>query len=374
MAGRGVPMSVRRLVVQVDAGGVNVRQFCAEHGISTWFFYALRRRHAAGDGIEPRSRAPRRVANRTRGEVEDLIVEIRKELVEAGLDAGPATIRFHLERRGVAVPSESTIWRVLSRRGFVVPDPSKAPRRASKRFVAERANECWQTDDTIWELVDGTGVKIVNVIDDCTRVLVASRAVPSATAAALFAAFTHAAGEWGWPERVLCDNAKAHRFGLTTALGELGVAVGHSRPYHPQTCGKVERLHQTLKCWLTAHDRAATLPELQTQLDTFRDVYNHHRPHRSLDRQIPAEVWRTTPRSGPGTLALATPTTIHRVNADHNGVVWAGRRYSIALGTRHAHTHATIIITGRACHVFVAGNLARRLTLDPTRRHQPLHQ
>jgi len=366
-------MSVRRLVVEVDSDGLNVRAFCREHGITTWFFYELRRRHAAGESIEPRSRAPHRVANRTSDEVEDRIVALRKELIEDGLDAGPGTIQFHLERRGeVLVPCEATIWRVLSRRGFVIPDASKAPKRASKRFVAAWANECWQNDDTTWWLADDTEVKIVNVLDDCSRVVPASRAVPNATAAAIFDSFADGAAEWGWPERVLCDNAKAHRFGLTDALGELGITVGHSRPYHPQTCGKVERFHQTQKRWLAAQDPAETIAELQAQLDVFRDIYNHHRPHRGIGRQIPAEVWARTPRSGPASTPLDTPTQIHRVGADLNGVVWAGRRYAIALGARYTHTHATIIITGLACHVFVDGILARALTLDPTRRHQAL--
>jgi hypothetical protein len=151
MAGGAVPMSVRRLIVEVDLEGLNVRRFCAEHGVSTWFFYELRRRFAVEGlaGIEARSRAPRRVANRTPGDVEDAIVALRKELLDAGLDAGAGTIRFHLEQRGVVgAPSESTIWRVLSRRGFVVADASKVPRRAARSFAAARANECWQTDDT----------------------------------------------------------------------------------------------------------------------------------------------------------------------------------------------------------------------------------
>lgn len=368
-------MSLRRLIVEVELEGLNVRRFCAEHGISTWFFYDLRRRFATGglEAIEVRSRAPRRVANRTPGDVEDAIVAKRKELLEAGLDAGPATIRFHLAATGVAVPAESTIWRVLHRRGFIAPDPSKAPRRVACSFAAARANECWQTDDTAWVLADGTEVKIINVVDDCTRVAVASHAVTGATTGAIFEAFTVGASEWGWPERVLCDNARAHH-GLAAALTELGIATGHSRPYHPQTCGKVERFHQTLKRFLAAHDPADTLGELQTQLDTFRRVYNQARPHRSLGRRIPAAVWAITPKSGPATRPLATtPTEIHRGTVKPEGRLPVGRRYAISLGNTYAGCAAITVITGTACHVFIDGQLARKLTLDPTRRNQPLH-
>src|SRR3712207_2168557 len=94
-------MSVRRLVVEVDPATVNVTAFCRDHGISTWFFWDVRRRYAR-DGeaaLEPRSRAPHHLAHRIPAAVEDEIVAMRKELAELGLDAGPATIGFHLRRR-----------------------------------------------------------------------------------------------------------------------------------------------------------------------------------------------------------------------------------------------------------------------------------
>lgn len=368
-------MSLRLLVAQVDVEGLNVRRFCAEHGISTWWFYELRRRFAAEGlaGLDPRSRAPHQVANRTPAEVEERIVAARKLLEELGDDAGPGSIHARLSRDGVSPPSVSTIWRVLVREGAISPDPTKAPKHAGRRFVAERANECWQTDDTGWELADGTPVKIVNVLDDCSRLCVASRAVLTATGAAIFEAFTRAAAEWGWPEWVLCDNAKAHRHTLTDALGELGIAVGHSRPYHPQTCGKVERFHLTVQRSLRAAPPPAAVEELQAHLDWFRRRYNHERPHRSLGRRTPGEVWAATPKSGPAHQALNTPTEVRYVTVDRNGVVSAGRRYAVHLGAAHAHQTATIITTGLACHVFIDAHLIRQLTLDPTRRHQPLH-
>jgi transposase len=116
-------MSVRRLIVEVDRDGLNVSEFCREHGISTWLFYQLRKRYAVeGEAaLQPRSRAPKSVANRTPGRVEDAIVELPKELDDTGLDAGPATIWSHLWGRlpvGVTIPSEAAIWRILTRRGF----------------------------------------------------------------------------------------------------------------------------------------------------------------------------------------------------------------------------------------------------------------
>jgi transposase InsO family protein len=365
-------MSVRRLIVESDATSLNVTEFCAQHRISTWFFYDLRRRYAAegAAALELRSRAPHRVANRTPVAVEDVIVALRKELTDAGLDAGPATIAYHLDRDGVPVPSEATIWRILHRRGFMTPDPSKAPKHTGRRFAAERANECWQYDDTHWCLADGTEVKIFNALDDCSRLALACQAVPTVTMAAIFEALAAAASEWGWPERTLSDNAKAH-VALDETFAALGIATIHSRPYHPQTCGKVERFHQTQQRWLTAQPTAETLDELQDQLDRFRTIYNHHRPHRSVGRHTPAEAWTAAPKSGPTNRPLNTPTRIHHVVVSYNGVVYVGR-YAITIGRAHAHADTTVIITGLACHLFIAGRLMRSLTLDPTRRTQPL--
>jgi transposase InsO family protein len=370
-------MSVRRLIVEVDPATVNVTAFCRQHGISTWFFWDLRRRHARlGDVVlEPGSRAPHRVANRIPAAMEDEIVAMRKELAEHGLDAGPATIGFHLRRRldESTVPSDSGIWRVLSRRGFITPDPSKAPKHTGRSFEAERANECWQIDDTGWELADGTTVKIINILDDRSRVAVNSLAVSTCTSTAAFTAFSSGAAQWGWPTRFLSDNAKAFRHGLADTLRHLGIAAGHSRPYHPQTCGKVERFHQTLKRYLSAQDPPRTIDDLQEQLDAFVDLYNHHRPHRSLDRQFPAVVWHQTPKSGPATTPLGAPTSTHHVVVASNGVVAAGSRYMISLGAAHRDRPVTIVITGPHAHVFSDGKLLRALTLDPTRRVQPLH-
>jgi transposase InsO family protein len=364
-------MSVRRLIVQVDPSSLNVTEFCAAHGVSTWFFWDLRRRFARdGDAaLEPRSRAPRRVANKTPGWVEDAIVAKRKELRDAGLDAGSATIAYHLGDLDGA-PSESTIYRVLKRRGFITPDPAKTPTRALRRFQAQRANELWQLDDHRWPLADGTEVHIFDVVDDCSRLAVAAHAVASMTGPAAFDAFAAAAGLVGWPTRFLSDNAPAFRSYLADSVAHLGVGATHSRPHHPQTNGKVERFHQTEQRWLRQQPPAETIDELQAQLDVFRHIYNHQRPHRSLGRATPAHVWTTTPKSGPVDRPIGTTTT-------HQARVRGGRlrvsHYEISVGAAHNGHTATAVITALTCHIFIGGHLIRTLTINPTRQAQPLY-
>jgi transposase InsO family protein len=372
MAREEVPMSLRRAIVEADTRSLNVAEFCRQHGVSTWFFWDLRRRHAR-DGnaaLVPKSRAPHRRAGRTPTEVEDAIVRTRKELYDAGWDCGPASIAFAL-RELPGLPHESTIWRILTARGLIGPDPSKAPKHSGRRFTAERANECWALDDWTWTLADGTDVQILDVLDDHSRLAVACVAMPTCTGVATFDAIAHSASMLGWPQRFWSDNARAFTGTLATALTPLGVAASHTRPHSPRSNGKVERFHQTVRQWLLKQPPAATIAELQIQLDLFRLHYNTRRPHRALDRRFPADVWCVAPKSGPANRPLTTPTSLHHSTV-HAAKAYAGR-YAITVGRAHNRQRAVTVITGTNAHVFIDGHLVRQLTLNPSRRTQPLN-
>src|SRR3954447_18139719 len=125
MARRDVPMSVRRLIVEVDVRGLNVREFCRQHGVSTWFFYDLRWRRDGDAALEPASRAPKRVWNKTPPEVEDLVVAKRKQLEDLGLDYGPEEVAAELAGVLAHPPSAATTYRILKARGFITPEPAK---------------------------------------------------------------------------------------------------------------------------------------------------------------------------------------------------------------------------------------------------------
>ncbi|MFN2487262.1 MAG: integrase core domain-containing protein [Acidimicrobiia bacterium] len=371
-------MSVRLLIVKADLRYLNVSEFCRQHGVSRKFFYELRARYEEeGEAaLVPRSRAPKTVSNRTPEVVEEAIVALRKELDEKGLDAGPATIAFHLPARleeEFEVPSEATIWRVLGRWGFINPQPEKAPKGSYRRFVAARVNQLWQIDAIEWTLADATEVEVINILDDCSRVLLRAKAVLSCDTHCTVAAFFEAAERWGWPERFLSDRAGEFVHGLAKAVAELGVASTHSRPYHPQTCGKVERLQGTEIKWLKAQPLAQTLEELQTQLDAFAEIYNFERPHRGIGRRFPAQVFSSTPKSGPADRPLDQKSSFHRIKVINGTCSIGKRRYDISMGAAYTGEMADIIITGTSCHIFIEGRLIRALTLDPRRRMQPLY-
>lgn len=369
-------MSVKRLIVSVDPSSVNVTEFCEVHGISRWLFYDLRRRHRVeGDRVlVPGSRAPKRVANKTAVEVEDRIVELRKSLIDDGWDAGPASIRQRLVEVGdVRVPSESTIWRILTDRGFITPEPKKRPRPATRRFERVRANELWQIDGTSWQLPDQTWVKIINIIDDASRVLIASQVHKTESFQAAWATFCGGSSVWGLPQQVLSDNA--HGFTtLDVPLARLGVEKIQSRPGHPQTAGKVERFHQTLKLWLNAQTPGGTINDLQTQLNTFTELYNTQRPHRSLGRKTPTTRWQQLPKTGPDNNPVTTESRVHTSTADSNGRITAGAQIRITLGTKHAHQQAVTIINNHAAHVFINGQLIRAINTRPDENNYPLYR
>lgn len=196
------------LVAAVLIEGRPVADVAAEHGVSRSWLYELLARYREGgeDGLRPRSRRPHHSPTRTPAAVEDEIVRWRKRLTEQGLDAGPATIHTHLVRAGGPVPSEATIWRILARRGFIAPQPAKRPRSSYTRFAADLPNERWQTDITHWRLANGRTVEIINVIDDHSRMLTASRAMTVFDGRSVLDVFKKATRSYGEPASLLTDN------------------------------------------------------------------------------------------------------------------------------------------------------------------------
>ncbi len=283
-----------------------------------------------------------------------------------------------------AVPSVATIWRVLSRRGFVVSQPHKRPRSSWRRFAAELPNECWQADVTHWALADGTEVEILNVIDDHSRLLVASRAFETTKAADVVETFHAGVAAHGLPASMLTDNgaiftaeSRHGRCAMETELAALGVAYKHSRPYHPQTCGKVERFHQTLKKYLGRQRRPATLAALQAQLDRFGAYYNHARPHRALGRRTPAQAFaaraKATPKNPP--LVLEGHHRVRRDRIDKTGTVtlrYRSKLLHIGVGRVHAGVRVLLLVSDLDVRIITDdGELLRHLTLDPTKTYQP---
>jgi transposase InsO family protein len=379
-------MGLARYVVDaVLLEGRSAREVAGAHGISKSWIYVLIERFRAGgyEALEPRSRRPRSCSHQTPAGTANRILELRRELAAQGHDCGPATIAYHLAEDGHAVPALATIWRILKREGLVVCQPQKRPRSSLIRFQADLPNELWQTDITHWELSDGEHAEILNVIDDHSRLFICSHAYSYVKARDVVDSFHRAAELHGLPAALLSDNgavfsgtARHGKVALQTELERLGIAMKNSRPYHPQTCGKVERLHQTLKRYLDAQEPAATLSELQGQLDAFVHYYNNSRPHRALDGRTPLQAYSSRVKAQPQDHPQNTYFRVREDKVDDTGKVslrHLSRLYKIGVGRAHKGRAVKLLIADQEIRVIdLDGQLLRQLTLDPTRTYQPI--
>lgn len=338
----------RVAVLQVVTKQMSVTAAAAEYGYSRQHLHRLLARFHAGGlaAVDPRSRRPQSNPRATTQAVRDRVIELRLQLTRDGLDAGPVTIAWHLSREGHPPPAPSTIRRILHAAGLVVAEPRKRPRSSYRRFAAAQPNECWQSDFTHWRLADGTDVEILNWLDDHSRYLLGCTAHTPVTGDTVTTTFLDTATEHGYPAATLTDNGRVYtaRFGggmnsFEYLLALLGITQKNGTPGHPQTQGKIERFHQTLKRWLAQQPAAATLPDLQHQLDHFRHLYNHQRPHRELGRRTPATAYHALPKAEPSQSPCTGPYRLRYDRIDPGGKVSirrAGRMHHLGIGTRHA--------------------------------------
>jgi transposase InsO family protein len=294
-----------------DAPRGAVSTFCAEHGISRKSFYQLRKRvkvDGAAAVLEPRSRRPRSSPSKLTDEVKAQAVQVRAALEASGLDHGPISVHDKMRAMGLdPVPSTAALARIFREAGVARAEPKKKPRSAWRRFVYPAPNACWQLDATEYVLTGGRRCVILQLIDDHSRYAVASHVAASETAKDAIAVFDKAVAAHGVPQRLLSDNGLALN---PTRRGVIGQLVAHvsalgtepitGKPHKPTTQGKNERFHQTLFRYLDKQPLAATLAQLQTQVDAFDHIYNTERPHQGLPGRItPLAAWEATPKADP---------------------------------------------------------------------------
>src|SRR6266571_4536065 len=301
MALRVVTMTELRLEVllEPERTGETVAEVCRRREISRQSFYRFKRQYEAEgpQGLEARSRRPCGSPWQIHVDLEVEICGMRKDHPRWGA----RRIRAELRRSGVDPPAVSTIHRVLRRNHLVADQPRKRP-KAIKRFEREVPNDLWQIDGTEVKLADGTECWVADCLDDHARYLLAARACPSLTGEAAWSCFDEASSRCGLPRQVLSDNGlcfTGHLHGVVVEferrLAGLGVELINSAPQHPQTLGKLERFHKSLKEWLADEGPPRDLPHLQELLDRFRAHYNEDRPHQGISDLTPAERYRPSP-------------------------------------------------------------------------------
>jgi transposase InsO family protein len=301
-----VTMAELRLDVlqEPERTGATVAEVCRRHGISRETFYQYRRRFLQEGlaGLEDRSRRPRASPARMAFEIEEKICGMRKDHPRWGA----RRIQAELSRCGVDPPAISSIHQALRRNHLVARQPPRRP-AALKRFEREVSNDLWQIDTTQVRLATRKRVWVLDTIDDHSRYLLAAIAAEGPTGEAAWDCFEEAASRYGLPRQVLSDNGLCFTGRLhgvevefERSLSELGVELITAGPYHPQTLGKLERFHKTLKAWLADEGPAFDLSHLQELLDGFRHHYNRERPHQALSNLTPGGALPIRPAGGRG--------------------------------------------------------------------------
>jgi len=285
-----------RFLDLVDQYG-NISKACREYGITRRTGYKWLRRVANSESLSDRSRKPKRIANRTDVETEALILSVRKD----NPSWGGRMIHDYLVRQGKEqLPSSRTCCNILSRNGCISPEES-LKHQACTRFEREHCNELWQTDfkgDVL--LLDMNRCYPLTILDDCSRFSIeidcklAPRGVKDSFEMAFYC--------YGMPDAVLSDHGgqfSGLHGGYTKFerwLMEHDILPIHGRPYHPQTQGKIERFHRTMKYEFLNHNQFRDIDDIQKQMEQWRIKYNQERPHLALGSKTPAEVYTPSKR------------------------------------------------------------------------------
>ena len=299
----------QRLEFVVLAGkeGANIARLCRRFGISRKTGYKWLRRFAASgeDGLVDQSRRPRHSPTQTVEAVEDAILQVRAEHPVWGA----RKIRARLvQLQHEEWPSPSTITAILQRHQCIAAEESEH-HRAWQRFEASAPNELWQMDfKGHFALAVGRCYPLT-VLDDHSRFALGIRACANQRGETVQEQLTAIFRRYGLPQRILVDNGAPWGGGdgypftpLTAWLMRLGVQVSHSRPYHPQTAGKDERFHRTLKAEVIADGVFRDLPDSQVHFERWRYIYNFQRPHDALQLAVPASRYQPSARDFPAVL------------------------------------------------------------------------
>jgi transposase InsO family protein len=317
--------------------GANISELCRRFDISRQAGYEAIRafREYGADGLQPQSRRPHHSPARTHPDVEQAVLEVRR-LHPAW---GGRKIRAWLRNQGyTGVPSASTITAILQRHGCISPDESHN-HKPWQRFEHDDPNDLWQMDFKGHFALDLGRCHPLTILDDHSRYAISLTACADEQRLTVQQALTEAFRRYGLPDRMTMDNgspwgSRDEPTKLAVWLLQLGIGVGHSRPYHPQTQGKDERFHRTLNVEVIRHSRFRDLAHCQSRFDTWREEYNLERPHEALGGRPPIDRYAPSRRPFPETLPEIEygPGDIVRKVDDKGDLTYKGTPYRIGKG------------------------------------------
>ena len=335
------PMDVKREFVELALQpGANRRELCRRFGIGPKAAYALLNRYAS-EGVAAfaeRSRRPDHSPAKTPAEIESAVVALRQQHPAWG---GRKLARV-LRNQGVAgVPSPSTVTAILHRHGLIEPEASEAAQHWH-RFEHEAPNDLWQIDfKGYFEADDGSRCDALTLLDDHSRFSLAIHACKRPDTQNVREGLIPAFERYGLPKRINADNGSPwgtparieHGLSMLSVwMIRQGITVTHSAPYHPQTNGKLERFHRTLKAEVLRNHHFRDLAAVQAAFDRWRPIYNRIRPHDELDEECPISRYRPSPRSYRSQLAPIEygPNDIVLTVKDNGWIKFQGRQIRVS--------------------------------------------
>lgn len=301
--------SRHEFVMLASAPGANIQSLCRTFGVSRKTGYTwLKRYKAEGvEGLVEQSKKPRSSPNQSSADLEARILALH--------DAYPCWGGRKLAALlpdGIAKPHHNTVAAILRRHGRQIASQTDSGERTHLRFEHEAPNVLWQMDfKGHFPLTDKRAGRChpLTVLDDHSRFAVCLDACPQETYEHVQAALIRTFRHYGMPQRITCDNGSPWRVAgqdsisrLEAWLIRLGIRVSHSRPYHPQTQGKDERFHRTLKRELLERTGFHSLQACQLAFDKWREQYNLVRPHEALGQQPPGTRYAASARPYPARL------------------------------------------------------------------------
>jgi transposase InsO family protein len=350
---------------------VNVSRLCERFGVSAKTAYKWKHRYEAdgADGLVDQSRVPRSSPNKTDLRIEGLVCDVRDEFPVWGA----RKLKRVLARRGVRdLPAVSTITEILRRNDRL--NGLATGTVTWTRFEAEHPNDLWQMDFKGWFQTGSGRCEPFDVLDDHSRFNLHLNAYGDQQEATVKRCLSSVFGEYGMPVKVLCDNgspwantqAGFRWTGLGVWLVDLGIGLSHAGIRHPQTIGKDERFHRTLKlevistrdCW---DDHA----QVQEAFDRWRPIYNHQRPHDALDGDVPADRYQPSTRSMPARIEpVEYPNHLHvRKVSKQSKISFQNRR--IRIGTAFVGRYVAVAPTDvdSVFDVYYRDQHVRKITL-----------
>jgi transposase InsO family protein len=289
--------------------GQEFSEACSRFGISrkTGYKWMNRFREEGESGLADRSRRPKKSPDKSSKKTESMVVKLREKHPRWGGRKLRQRL-LDLDRRNV--PSASTITSILGRHGLLSEVDGAGEQLTVQRFERESPNELWQMDfKGHFAMVGGGRCHPLTVLDDHSRYSIGIRACDNEQACTVMSELVTMFRQYGLPVQMLMDNGSpwgdcgGQSWTIVTSwLVRLGIRVSHIRPHHPQTQGKDERFHRTLKAEVLRDRSHLDLSACQRDFDPWREIYNRERPHESIGMKVPASRYRLSERRYPEVL------------------------------------------------------------------------